>query len=882
LIGCICYFQLANAYTQKVVIDSSVFGKWPKVNEAEINNNGNYIAYLDILASRGDGSVMIVQNTHKKWKFSLRGIRGHHMLQDGKRMIFQNTGDSLYILRLGTSTPTYIACVNAYKLIGHGREEKLCYTSLPNLQGIRKIVILSFAPDKQLFQDSVTDYWLSELGNVLVIKKKVEGGAETNFTWEWHNLNNGIRDVIWQGREILNYAMDDAGQQLAFISQKRDSGKYELWYYRDGMSTAKGCSLNNNSGIHCCFDLNTQFLTFNHDGKRIFFSLIKKEKTNKSSDQVQVDIWSYRDRFLKEKQLRESGNAETFLAWMDVTTGKIHQLESDNDRVYDSYNLKIRTNQVLMRKGLGDDVWWREEDSSAVYVHSLQPESQSIESNKERDKKSPLSSQYKISPDERYFLYFDPVTNDFHSYEIGSTKTRNITSRLREKSSILKEEILIFIGWLKGGNNLLIYDNWDIWQIDLEGADAPLNLTQAYGRHNHIRLRLAEEPADDGIVELPNNGLLYLSAFDTASKYSGFYLLRHRKSKPPTQLTMGPYNYPSIKKAPGAQVYLLTRESAKESPNIYITEDLVHFRSVTTVAPEKHYNWLSVELMTWSLSTGNLCQGMLFKPEDLNVRKKYPLLVNYYEAPSDEICHYREPAATLDEINIPYFVSRGYVVFVPDIHYRVGYAGESALDAIISGTKYVLKQAWIDSTRIGLQGHSFGGYETNYVITHCNLFAAAEEGSGSSDMISKYNGFGPGGTAGQQIYEKGQYRMGASLYDSPAIYINGSPILLADKVTTPLLMMHNKQDELVPWLQGVEFFSALRRCGKKVWMLQYDKGEHSLQPGPDALDYTIRIEQFFNHYLKGAPPPIWMTEGIPSREKGMKAGFQLDTSGRLP
>jgi dipeptidyl aminopeptidase/acylaminoacyl peptidase len=225
-------------------------------------------------------------------------------------------------------------------------------------------------------------------------------------------------------------------------------------------------------------------------------------------------------------------------------------------------------------------------------------------------------------------------------------------------------------------------------------------------------------------------------------------------------------------------------------------------------------------------------------------------------------------------------------VVVPDIRFKIGEPGPSALNCVESAARFISKQPWADSSRMGIDGHSFGGYETNYLVTHSRLFAAAAEVAGATDFIGDYNGltYGYGGGLGnsqQFVYETAQYRIGASLWQRPDLYIRNSPVLKANEVTTPLLMMHNMKDGSVPFAQAVEFYTGLRRSGKRVWLLQYDDGGHSVG-GKDALDYTIRVSQFFDHYLKGALPPKWMTEGVPARMKGLRTGYELDESGREP
>jgi dipeptidyl aminopeptidase/acylaminoacyl peptidase len=219
-------------------------------------------------------------------------------------------------------------------------------------------------------------------------------------------------------------------------------------------------------------------------------------------------------------------------------------------------------------------------------------------------------------------------------------------------------------------------------------------------------------------------------------------------------------------------------------------------------------------------------------------------------------------------------------VVTPDIHYKEGRPGESAFISVISCVQALCKMPWVDKRCIGIQGESFGGYETNYILAHTNMFAAAMSSAGVSDLVSSYGSIlERDGESRQHIYELTQSRIGATLWDKPEVYIKNSPVFDVKKITTPLLMMNNKGDVQVPFSQGVEFFLALRRLRKSAWMLQYDNGNHSVFTEKEENDYSIRLMQFFNHYLKHAPAPIWMTQGIPARLKQIESGYAYDPSG---
>jgi len=298
---------------------------------------------------------------------------------------------------------------------------------------------------------------------------------------------------------------------------------------------------------------------------------------------------------------------------------------------------------------------------------------------------------------------------------------------------------------------------------------------------------------------------------------------------------------------------------ASRSPNFFITGDFKTFRPVSNVYPEKDWNWLTSELYNWKGLRDEELQGVLYKPENFDSQKKYPVIFYYYERGSQNLHNYLPPGLCVGPINIPWFVSHGYLVFVPDIHYRPGHTGESALSAVESAARMMAQKPSVDAARMGIQGHSFGAIQTNYIVTHSTLFAAACSASGQSDFISAYGSVDLNGRTKMNWYENGQNRIGASLAERPDLYIENSAILSVGKVTTPLLLMHTTEDNICLLSQAIELFVGLRRQGKKAWMLLYDQESHTLYKEEDIKDYHIRIGQFFDHYLKGEPAPLWMT-----------------------
>ena len=254
------------------------------------------------------------------------------------------------------------------------------------------------------------------------------------------------------------------------------------------------------------------------------------------------------------------------------------------------------------------------------------------------------------------------------------------------------------------------------------------------------------------------------------------------------------------------------------------------------------------------------------------------MLVYFYERSSETLHSHPIPSPSRSTINIPYFVSNDYVVFVPDIVYTTGYPGQNAFDAIVSGSQAMINKGFINPKAVGIQGQSWGGYQVGYLVTRTNMFAAAGAGALVSNMTSAYGGIRwESGMSRMFQYEKTQSRIGGTLWEKPFQYIENSPVFFATKVETPLFMMHNDNDGAVPWYQGIEYFTALRRLNKPVWMVNYNGDAHNLRGEywGNRVDLSIRLAQFFDHYLKGAPMPKWMKDGIPAINKGKDFGYEV-------
>jgi len=888
LLLCIGFLVFGTLFGQKPMIDTSVFGKWPFVYAEKISGDGRYVTYT---IREPEGERQVFSANYSSWKKVFPRSAGADLLSNNRYAVFRTADDSLFLLRLGTEERRYIGRAAFRGLFrDHDMHEWMAYQELT---GDKRFVIRETSTGKvQTESDVKTSLFNAASGVLLLLVQKEPGSSGEQSLYRW-NLVTGEKRCIWRGVRSGKYIFDEDGKQNAFITDEQPGRT--IWYYKKGMERAEKWVSDSAAGIDSNLRITTEPfinngpIVFSRDGKSLFFQLMEQPGPQADASAVKVDVWNYKDTYLQEEQSARFLAPRKYTAVVSTQEKRVYRLLQQDEDFYVSVDLRYCNQYVMVTKHGGNaDVWWQPNSRSCVYLESVRDNSRMLlKDNIPYTHEVYESLNFCLSPGEKYVVYYDPVENNYFSYDIVSGVTRNLTNginvRWRDHNNPCTDPVAGaaegIAGWLEKDKAVLIYDAFDIWQLDPSGIQPPLNITNGYGFSKHTRFRLIGDPGRQSL--LAPNARLLLSAFDTVSKYSGFYSKYLQQSGNPSKLTMGPYKYSVPVRSSNADVWVVLRQSAVDAPNFYVTKDWKAFTVISEICPQLGYNWLTSELVTWALPDGRHEQGILYKPEDFDERKKYPLLIHYYEEHSEELYEFKNPEAIRDDINVPYFTSRGYLVFVPDIHYKPGSPGESVLNTVMSGVRYLCQYPWIDSMRMGLQGHSFGGWETNFLITHTHIFAAAAEGSGYADLISDYGALNAMGRTSQYYYEMSQGRIGSSFWQRPDLYINASPIFKADQVTTPLLMMHNKGDKIVPWTQGIEFFTALRRLGKKVWMLQYDRGAHFVEDR-DAIDYTIRMTQFFDHFLKGHAAPRWMTEGILARRKGLDKGYELDNDERIP
>jgi dienelactone hydrolase len=679
---------------------------------------------------------------------------------------------------------------------------------------------------------------------------------------------------------------------MAFSGSSDVPGKKSVWYYKSGDEKAR-LLITENSADDLTQGLILAYLRgFNSTGDKLFFTFqpyksVKIINPNLAS----VDIFSYKDPKLQSQQLDELKRDAVYTYVFNLAGHKLIALQKENEHLMiDFRNLGKQDYALLQEDGEGDvdDEWnWNQAALTSVYLVNVTDGTRKCLS---KDQPALVSHYYQLSPDERYVIYYDAVQRNYFSYDIDGRITRNITKgagadwidEYDEDMPDSSYAVWPQYRWAIHGQAVFITSKNDIYQADLSGKLPVIRLTGNYGRNHHFKFSIVD-PLNNMAKEIDLHGPLLLNVLNEDTKEEGFCNVMPGRENKPELLNMMPYHLNLFQKARDAEVYMVQYESAENSPNIFLSADFRTYTLLTYNHPEKAYNWMTSQLIMFKTPNGKVTQGILYKPENFDPKKRYPLIFFYYERKSGDLHKFRIPEySDGSSINIPTYVSNGYLVFIPDIHYQVGHPGNSTLNSIVSAATYLAQSPWVDNKHMGLMGHSFGGFETNYVITHSHLFAAAVAMSGMTDFVSAYGSIIGDGTCRERQYELYRDRIGATLWQRPDLYLENSPVFKANEVTTPVLLMANKRDGDVPYEQGVEFFTALRRLSKKAWMLQYDNGDHQVSDLTDKKDLSLRMVQFFNYYLKGEPPPRWMVVGIPASKKGTDSGLEIDNTGAKP
>ena len=924
IICCLLFIISSSSFSQKKPLDHSVYDGWQSIGERMISNDSKWVVYT-ICPQEGDTVLVIQQADGSNKKEIERGFNAT-ITEDSRYVVFRikpyqkdlreariknkkredYPKDSLGILELGKEEVNKIAKVRSYKIPAKSSGwaaywmEKSKDAAANDDGGDLVVKNLTRGEDK-IFS-LVSEYHFDKNGTRLLLEtvRSTKDSLSKPHVLLYNLVSEKTDTLSRGGNDFKSFVFDEAGSQLAYVAEREAEPKalqkfYKLWYFKDGMDSAVVLADKNSVGMKLGMTISENGnLSFSKSGKRLFFGSSEihapKDTTLIESDLVKIDIWHYNDDYLQTQQLVQL-NAElrrSYLSVYDFGKRSIEQLGSQEiPQIMQTNEGDGNTFIGVTDAGKRIESQWMGQTRKDIYAINVNDGSKKLV-------KQNLQGQPIPSSTGKYILWYDRTAKHYFVWDGISIK--NITQKIAVP--LWNEEFDMpdnpnphgLMGWHEGDTEVYLYDKYDIWKVDVTGKVSPKNVTAGIGRKNFTTYRYVQ--IDSEKRSFTDEAVL-TRTFNHKTKDAGLAIVNTSGQVTEVKMADNKISFGQViaanKNLNGSWIY--TKENFTNSPDLYVAAgasagNIAAEKSIVATETklsslnpqQKDYNWGTSELFKWTTFSGKQSEGLLFKPENFDPNKKYPVVIYFYEKLSNNLHDYVDPAPTRSAINTSFFVSNGYIVFHPNISYGTGHPGKDAFDYVVSGARALAKKyKWADSTRMGLEGHSWGGYQIAYIITKTNMFKAAWAGAPVVNMTSAYGGIRYGSGVSRQFqYEHTQTRIGKNLWDGLPLYMESSPLFSLNKVKTPVAILHNDNDDAVPYTQGIEMFTALRRLGKKVWLINYNGEPHGVVQRKNRKDLSMRFEQFFGWLLKDEKPAKWLSEGVPAIKKGKDWGLEIE------
>ncbi len=926
------FFSFSAMSKEKKTLNYSDYDSWKSIDKNYIiSNDGNFISYV-ISPQKGD-SYLYIYNVNKglldsiprgkKPKFSAQNdfiafnikqyndtIRALKLKKTKKEDLPK---DSLYIKNLLTGNTTKIANLKNWKIPKDGgdwlaymfEEKEKKDTTETKTESEKEETKKDKKSDKKenkftskgnplvfyrpstgdsLYINKVSFFDVADNGNGAYIVQSTGDTTEVSKVVYFNAQTFSVDTIFNRIGKIEKITSDYTADQCAFLFND-DTSKVkvnQLYYFKTKQEEPTMIMDTIHSSLPADWSvLSKGELMFSRDGSKLYFGAgtrpHEEPKDSLTEDEtVHVDIWNWKDIELQPMQKKnlKKDKDPAYKCVYQVKKKLIVALESNDFRKVEvPHKGDLNVGFCFVDTPYKRAESWSGRWTNDIYKVDL------FTGQKYLLQKEVISNT-SISESGKWIVFYEPEDSLYYSINTQSGLKTPISKGA--KVSWVDElndrptdaDCYGIADFSKDDKSIIVYDRYDVWQLDLTGKKEPVCLTQNLGRKQKTKMRVIKLDKEEKFIEL--NQILLLRAVNEENKQSGFCSYNKGETK---KLIQGDYYIYNPIKAKNADTYIWRKSTFKQYPelrfsNQSFTNDIV----ISNTNPQqKEFNWGDIQLVEWIASDGLKHQGLLITPENMDSTKKYPLISYFYERYSNNLHRYYRPAPSRSTVNWSFYASNGYVLFIPDIFYREGDPGLCAYESVVSGCLAMSDlYSFIDRDHMGIQGQSWGGYQVAYLVTQTNLFKAAMAGAPVSNMTSAYGGIRWGtGMSRMFQYEHTQSRIGGTLWNKMNKYIENSSVFFAPQVETPLLMMHNDNDGAVPWYQGIEYFVSLRRLNKPVWMLVYNNEEHNLTRRANSKDLSRRMMQFFDHYLKEKSMPVWMKDGIPATKKGKELGYEL-------
>lgn len=914
----LCLFVSVASFAQKRPLDHNAYDGWESVHSFALSDDGN-VLYWRIAPQEGD-SRLVIRRLDTGAELVVDRAESVKMPRDAEFLIFKISPrfadtrqakidkkkademprDTLAYVNLKTLELVRLSDVKSFKTGYYASPYIFASFSGKKEKDASRTDLLVIPTDGSKVDTlyNIESFSCSPSGEKLaVVTDKDKKDSLSKKTVKLYDFKALRTSELSSGKkEYSTPTFSPSGDKVLFMASDDDekltgTPRYSVYLTNGKVETVEIFPKDSNALPEGWIVGKDSFPRFSNGEDRIVLSLYKhfpaKDTTVVDFEAASLDIWNWDSEVLPPMN-KARLHRETLSGVIDLSSPSafLALSSSPNDR--------------LNFPGGADDLFAVSSDESRYLAENrwsdLQKADYSTVSLKDGSRRllaEGLQGMVSISPYGKYLLWFNSEDGNWYSINTsGDSTPLNLTGNLGYAFYDEDDDhpaSLTPAGrplWMGKDEYVLLSDKYDVWKLSPEGNKPAVNLTKGEGRKHKITYHPVSLGSETNPYlyfndrNYPLKGKICLSAFSEEDSRNGFAVVDAAKGSVPEGFTDEYFFSGAVKALDSPKTIAFLKGNFKEPMDLYLTTDDWNTQTrITSINPQqKDYLWGDVRMVHWDAYDGTSLKGLLYTPENLNPDGKYPMMIYFYEKNSENLYRYYSPAPSRSIINIPFYVSRGYVVFVPDIVYKDGHPGESAYNCICAGAEAMCEQfPFIDKSKMAIQGQSWGGYQTAYLVTRTDMFAAAGAGAPVGNMTSAYGGIRwESGSSRIPQYEYGQSRIGKTLWEDGGLdlYIENSPVFFAPNVKTPVLIMHNDADGAVPWYQGIEFFMSLRRLGKPAWLLEYNNEAHNLLERRNCKDLSIRLQQFFDYYLKDAPEPVWMKTGIPYERKGNYFGYE--------
>jgi len=913
---------------QKPQLDHQAYDQWKRLEKEQISRNGALISYeLTVLKGntvlhlfdtqtqkhdsieRGNSAIIATDASFVAWKMSpdydsLRKLELAkvdkkkwpkdslfiaHLSQDtiykfAKIKSIEQAEEAAVLAFLQETTPQKIEKIEPKKIdkfLFWKKDAEVPYVNPFKTEGHRLVVYESGSGNFP-FLDSITSFAVSPDGSkIAVIKqRKVKQDSMQVQIYQCNNLQLLKEFEAQPLASHLNWSKNS--NMLTFLFSPDTSKLKQMHLLLFDLKQLKTTEFGDSTdfeqtpnGLYQAIGKG-RLPVFSDNNQLLYFSVVAREQEQKDtlleSEKVNLDIWHYQDLELQPQQLLKKDRElkRGLLYAYHLEDERLVPIENDTLRI--SLDLQMTAPYLLARNSnpYAIEAQWKAPFKNDLYRIDLKTGQAQLLG-------KALAHTGSLSADGRYFTYYLAEGQKWMLLDIAQQKHSCMTCS--RKDIIWQEDMngqpmeagpVGFIGFTANAKEAVFQSQYDIWSYDI-ATKTLQSITKEQATHDQIELRFLPYVMDSAWLNLADG---YFVGLRISNKNELLYMYEDQQLIQKVELAQ---RIASVKKAEQQNHFIWRKMDVRTYPDLHFNqEDWMSPKRISWANPQQeNYNWASVTAIKWKAYDGQVLEGLLYQPENFDPTQKYPLLFYYYELNADNLHNYQAPKPSASIINPTEYASGGYLVFVPDIRYQPGKPAQGAYNSIMSAADYLIKNYPVDEQRMGLQGQSWGGYQSAMLVTMTTRFAAAMAGAPVSNMFSAYGGIRWGSGLNRQFqYESTQSRIGATIWEKPDLYVENSPLFHLPKVQTPLLIMANDRDGAVPWYQGIELYTGLRRLGKPCWMLNYNGDDHNLTKLANKYDLSIRMRQFFDHYLMNKPAPTWMTNGIPATKKGNTLGYE--------